>query len=234
MSFNISQTNNAVLIQRCKQLQMEINSLRAQYEELETKAAHNEQTANSYAEQFTRNHVKSTAVDVDIGIEAKWETQTRMIKNITYSRVLTYTPTNEILSTTSRVIITLYDPLVCLAKIIYPDLEHYDVETRRISELFMNINSEGIEEDKPIKGITTINTTSYTPFDLTITDGSMFSKLISRKTNTDETTGNTIVNEEYSLGTVDIRNPAITFAAAADFTEQASCNFVPCNYIVKP
>lgn len=233
MTFNISQTNNAVLIQRCKQLQMEINSLRAQYEELETKAAHNEQTANSYAEQFTRNHVKSTAVNVDIGIEAKWETQTRMIKNITYLRVLTYTPTDEILSTTSRIIITLYDPLVCLAKIPYPDIEHYDVETRRISELFMNINSESIEEDKPINGIITIKPNSDTPFELP-TDGSMFSKLISRTTNTDETTGNTIVNEEYSLGTVDIRNPAITFAAAAEFKTKASCNFVPCNYIVKP
>lgn len=83
--FNVSQTNNAILMNRCNQLQLQLNNLKANYKQLEEDLTKTSTTLKEYADQFTTNSLMGgSEVSFEIDENAVWNAQAIPIRSIHY------------------------------------------------------------------------------------------------------------------------------------------------------
>ena len=92
---NVSQTNNAILINRVHQLANQVNQLNKLVAELEAQNLKDSNNINNYAKQFTTNSTSSTKtanISDILPDAASWKAQECQVKNIT---ITTSTDANE-------------------------------------------------------------------------------------------------------------------------------------------
>ena len=83
--YNVSQTNNAILMSRCNQLQMQLNTLKVNYKKLEEDLTKASTTLKEYSDQFTTNTLTSgTEIEFELEGNAIWNAQAIPIRSIQY------------------------------------------------------------------------------------------------------------------------------------------------------